>query len=168
MGLGNRPRRRLAVMGNPARPQPIGRVQNRRILAGDHLSAFARRAAQHGIDQPLEMHRLRVGLRQPIGGVDRRVRRDAKKQKLARAGNQDLQRRTALVRRRRFKERKMSGISGTNWPKRRRLVVAMARAKAASRGESLAAVRASAAAASKGHFLRSTSARISTAALRAA
>src|SRR5712672_1529832 len=59
-------------------------------------------------------------------------------------------------------------MSASNWPKRRRLVVAIARAKPASRGGRFASASASHAAISRGRFRRSTSERIATAALRAA
>src|ERR1700688_4840484 len=59
-------------------------------------------------------------------------------------------------------------MSASNWPKRRKLMVAIARAKPESRGGKFAAASASDAAASRGRFLRNTSERIANAALRAA
>src|ERR1700720_962857 len=59
-------------------------------------------------------------------------------------------------------------MSASNWPKRRKLMVAIARAKPESRGGKFTAASASDTAASRGRFLRNTSERIATAALRAA
>jgi hypothetical protein len=48
------------------------------------------------------VNRLRVGLRQAIGGVDGRVRGDIEEQQLGRTGDQDLERRPCFVRERRL------------------------------------------------------------------
>ena len=48
---GDRARDVLAILRAPARPQPVGRVEPRRVQAGTHAFAFARDPAQHGVDQ---------------------------------------------------------------------------------------------------------------------
>ncbi len=60
----------LAIALRPARPQPIGRVEPRRILFFDQARAFARQTAQHGVDQALE-RRMAGG----FGQIDRRRHR---------------------------------------------------------------------------------------------
>ena len=63
----------VAVVLDPARHQPIGRVEKRGVHAGEMLRAAAGDAAQHGIDETGIVHGAPVGLHQTHGQVDRGV-----------------------------------------------------------------------------------------------
>ena len=74
----------------------------RRVLPREDGGAFLRHTPQDRVDQRPEMHGFRVGLRQPVGGIDGGVRRDIEEQQLGRAREQDLERRAGLVGKRRL------------------------------------------------------------------
>ena len=49
-----------AILGGPARPQPVGRGQSFAVQTRQRHLALHRHLAQHGIDQWLEVHRLGI------------------------------------------------------------------------------------------------------------
>ena len=51
MRLGDRPRRRLAIGRSPGLPEPVGRVQPRRILRRQQRLPLVGQTPQHGVDQ---------------------------------------------------------------------------------------------------------------------
>ncbi len=65
--------RGFAVARSPARHQPAGRVEHRRIGCGQALRALARDPAEHRVDQSGIARRTPVGLRQPHREIDRGV-----------------------------------------------------------------------------------------------
>ena len=88
MCLRNRARHRAAVAVGPALPQPIRRVEARRVLGGDERRSLAGEAPQQRVDQTLERPAgVRSGERDRA--VDRGVRRRVEEQELAGAEPED-------------------------------------------------------------------------------
>ena len=74
---------RLAVGLAPGLPEPVRRVEAKRILACDHRLAVAGDAAQHGVGKA--RHRAMPVRRKRHGLGDRRMRRRVQEQQLRRA-----------------------------------------------------------------------------------
>ena len=79
--------RRLAIGRGPPLPEPVRRVDALGVVGGEKGVALAREAAEHPIDQRLEMAGMAVRLGIGHGGRHRGVGRHVEKQNLRRAGS---------------------------------------------------------------------------------
>ena len=88
----------LAPIGGPARPQPVGRVDPRRIEPRRDRLAFTGNAAKHGIDELVVARGLGIVLGERHGEVDDRVRRHLQENELRRGGEEDRIERAGFLR----------------------------------------------------------------------
>ncbi len=130
-----------AVGFDPARHQPAGRIESRRVERGEPRCAFARHAPQHGIDQAGEAHRVAVRLRQAAPKDRRRHDRARRETGFARRREAARSRRAAPAAADR--DRETAPSRWRNVPSRRSTVATSARVSARSRSSSAASSRVS-------------------------